>query len=321
MNLPQNFFTRLTLSDLFDRTARLTGRVFRRGAVLGVITMLPVGMVLGFAMREIFAALADTIHRTSLMTEPSASAFVPLLYGMMEFGVALVVFVLGTIILDASVIDLVDSEMHAEERSWQDAFAHGWHLAFRILAQKFAMLMVIFAFTSFAAVASVLMGKAWPIAVLLIIGAGIWLAWLFISWTFGSQAVVCEGTGAVRGLVRSRMLVRGNWWRVFGILFLFTVLAQFAMMILTSPLQGMALSSILPDLLNNEKNMLMNQGDSASIESLLVQLSSVGWKIGMLQAVSAMLTGIVGAVYATLVYYDLRAQQGEFDSASTDEPA
>ena len=139
MNLPQNFFTRLSLPDLFDRTARLTGRVFRRSAILGVITMLPVGIMLGFAMREIFAAIADTIHRTSLMTEPSPSAFVPLLYGMMEFGVALVVFVLGTIILDASVIDLVDSEMHAEERSWQDAFAHGWHRAFRIGAILWAI--------------------------------------------------------------------------------------------------------------------------------------------------------------------------------------
>ena len=43
---------------------------------------------------------------------------------------------------------------------------------------------------------------------------GIWLA---VVLYFASQAVVAEGRPPIEALRRSRELVRGQWWRVFGI--------------------------------------------------------------------------------------------------------
>jgi hypothetical protein len=49
---------------------------------------------------------------------------------------------------------------------------------------------------------------------------GIWLA---VALYFASQAVVAEGRSPVDALRRSRELVRGEWWRVFGIGVVFSV--------------------------------------------------------------------------------------------------
>jgi hypothetical protein len=50
---------------------------------------------------------------------------------------------------------------------------------------------------------------------------GIWLA---VVLYFASQAVVAEGHSPMDALVRSRELVRGQWWRVFGIGIVFSVM-------------------------------------------------------------------------------------------------
>ena len=48
---------------------------------------------------------------------------------------------------------------------------------------------------------------------------GIPFAIYFVTrWGFYAQAVLIEGTSATNALKRSRELVRGTWWRVFGIM-------------------------------------------------------------------------------------------------------
>lgn len=44
-----------------------------------------------------------------------------------------------------------------------------------------------------------------------------WILFLVVSLWFYPQAIIIEGRGPVSALLRSRKLVKGNWWRVFGI--------------------------------------------------------------------------------------------------------
>ena len=55
---------------------------------------------------------------------------------------------------------------------------------------------------------------------------GIPFAIYFVArWGFYGQAVLIEGTSATRGLRRSSELVKGTWWRVFGIVLAILLLA------------------------------------------------------------------------------------------------
>jgi hypothetical protein len=72
-----------------------------------------------------------------------------------------------------------------------------------------------------AVLAAVILGGLATVAGLIcFLIPGIWLA---VALYFASQAVVAEGRPPIDALRRSRDLVRGEWWRVFGIGVLFTV--------------------------------------------------------------------------------------------------
>lgn len=66
---------------------------------------------------------------------------------------------------------------------------------------------------------------------------GIWLA---VSWEFAAQSVVVEGCRGTAALRRSFELVRGRWWRVFGIIFLLSLMARAASAVLSLPLDALA---------------------------------------------------------------------------------
>ena len=81
--------------------------------------------------------------------------------------------------------------------------------------------------------------------ILMIIVIGIPLFFfLLVIWSFATHAVVIENRGVFNALGRSRELVRGNWWRVFGIGLVF-MLIVFAVVLL------IVLVSIIIDLLFN----------------------------------------------------------------------
>jgi hypothetical protein len=73
--------------------------------------------------------------------------------------------------------------------------------------------------------AIVLGGLATAAGFILLIIPGIWLA---VSLYFASQAVVAEDRSPVEALRRSRDLVRGQWWRMFGIGVFFSIVVGVA---------------------------------------------------------------------------------------------
>jgi hypothetical protein len=104
---------------------------------------------------------------------------------------------------------------------------------------------------------------------------GIWLA---VSLYFASQAVVAEGRSPVDALRRSRDLVKGQWWRVFGIGLFFSVVIGVISGVVTAGADAIAQSS------------------DRQVFSLLGSMFADGFAIGYT------------AVAATLVFFDLRVR-------------
>lgn len=61
--------------------------------------------------------------------------------------------------------------------------------------------------------------------------------YLWARWFLAAQAVVAERLGPIEGLGRSAELVRGQWWRIFGIALVITLLAVIVAALLVIPLQ------------------------------------------------------------------------------------
>ncbi len=112
---------------------------------------------------------------------------------------------------------------------------------------------------------------------LLLIIPGIYLA---IRWYFVTQAVVVEGARGTKALSRSGDLVRGNWWRVLGI-----VLVAGLIMVVPALTIGLPL------------DLAAESADRAAL-SLLGTI------------VSETIVAPFNALVVTLLYFDLRARAG-----------
>ncbi len=118
-------------------------------------------------------------------------------------------------------------------------------------------------------------------AILMLIVIGIPLFFfLLVIWSFATHAVVIENKGVFAALGRSRELVRGNWWRVFGIGLVF-VLITIALVV------PVIVLSIIVELLFNPSLLVFN----------------------IISAVTAALLVPLWQVVGTLLYIDLRVRK------------
>jgi len=103
--------------------------------------------------------------------------------------------------------------------------------------------------------------------------------YLFVRWYFVPQAVVLEGAQGANALRASGRLVEGSWWRTLGLILLVNVLALMVAVVLGAPFTAAA--------------------DSAdrAIWSLIGQI------------VASTVAQPFGALYSTLLYFDLRERR------------
>ena len=103
------------------------------------------------------------------------------------------------------------------------------------------------------------------------------LFYIAVAWFFYVQAIMLEGVRPIHALGRSRELVRGSWWRVFGIGIVFVLLLVAIFIVASVP--GVILAALNEEL-----------GD-------------------ILLFVASLLITPLGYVGATLVYFDLRVRK------------
>lgn len=105
--------------------------------------------------------------------------------------------------------------------------------------------------------------------------------YLFVRWYFVPQAVVLEGSQGANALRASGRLVEGSWWRTLGLIVLVNLLALLASIVLVAPFTAAA--------------------DSAD--------RAIWALIG--QIVASAVAQPFGALYSTLLYFDLRQRGRE----------
>lgn len=137
----------------------------------------------------------------------------------------------------------------------------------------------------------VLIGVSFLSAILVLIGLifilipGIYIA---VRFTVASQAAVLERQGVTDSLRRSWNLVQGNWWRVFGIVLVVTILVG-----VLETLAGRLVGAVAGDVLGT--------GLSTAVVGILIQP--------------------IQAIALTLLYYDLRIRKEGGTAPGSSEPS
>jgi hypothetical protein len=120
-----------------------------------------------------------------------------------------------------------------------------------------------------------------------------WL-WAAVLWSMAFPVLIIEGGGIMRALSRSRQLVRGTWWRVFGILALIWIISAF-------------ISFGIAAIGGTVAALLIVAGDSTPVEvaSLILRL--------LFNVAAQALSQPFVVAGMVLLYYDLRVRKEGLD--------
>ncbi|MEU7137549.1 glycerophosphoryl diester phosphodiesterase membrane domain-containing protein [Streptomyces sp. NPDC046261] len=96
-------------------------------------------------------------------------------------------------------------------------------------------------------------------------------AWVWIRYSLAAPALILEKQGVIAAMRRSGKLVRGSWWRIFGIQLLATLLVFMVSAIVEIPANVIELimSGGSPDAVPTDWPSLITSGISATISSAL----------------------------------------------------
>jgi len=129
--------------------------------------------------------------------------------------------------------------------------------------------------------------------VLLLITIVGWI-WAGVLWSMAFPILVLEEGGVMRALARSRQLVRGSWWRVFGILLLIWLISLFISLVVGT-IGGLVSGALL----------IAGPGPAVGVARLVVQL--------VFNVAAQALTQPFDVAGLVLIYYDLRVRKEGLD--------
>ncbi len=252
-----------SLGGLLDETFTIYFRHFWRLAKLAALVQVPAGIV-SILLLELFDGPAVTEAMAFIV-----AAFVGVFGAVFLFGAGATAvgqhYVTGDIVLGSCY-----------QRAWWKV------LSLAVIAIVAVLFLVV------APMATLVTDKTWVVgaAALILIPAFI----LLIYWSLAVQAVVVEGFSPVDALRRSTILIKGNWWRIFGITVVLGLIATGLRIVATIPfaLAAMAVS-----------------GEPASNAA------------GSILSLGGVIVGVfvlpVLFIAVTLVYYDVRIRKEQFD--------
>ncbi|MFS8199485.1 hypothetical protein ACLVWQ_12440 [Streptomyces sp. CWNU-52B] len=269
---------------------------------VAVVTQIVVILLQGF--------LLDDSGSADVLEDPDATAGEltrALGDTLLSSGVILLITLLGTIVATALLTTVTSRAVLGKPVTTAEAWRDARPQLLRLFGLTFLLPLIAVAITAVGILPGVLVGLAGggdggvALAALGGLAAAFVALWAMIRLSLASPALMLEKQGVLKSLSRSAKLVRGSWWRVFGIQLLATIIANILASIIVIPFAVLA-SALGGDGISG---LLDTGGGDLGWTFLIV--SGVGSVIG------SMLTFPITAGVGVLLYIDQRIRREALD--------
>lgn len=268
---------------------------------VAVITEIVAVLLQGFVLAD--STSVDTLNDTSASLDELSSAMGDALLGS---GAIYVISLIGTVIATALLTTVTSRAVLGKPvtigEAWRDARPRVPKLFGLILL----LLLTVVAVVAVGIAPGILVALSGSedggaaLAVLGGLGASIVALWLMISFSLASPALMLEKQSIVKSISRSTKLVRGSWWRVFGIQLLAAIIAGIVASIVVVPFTFIAAA-------------LTGDGISGLIDGT----GGFGWTFlivsGVGSVIGSTLTFPITAGVTVLLYIDQRIRREALD--------
>jgi|SRR5690554_850131 len=307
----------MDLGDIFSNTFKLIGQTFSRNLIIAAAFIIPTGIIMAYTMDYFFSDLMEFVRISTEFTEEEIKAQIisKLISNFILVSIAFIIFLLGhlaaligvTKISWGSINDIRISLGEAFNKIFSDTY---WRSVGQILLMSLALYACVT-----AGIVIIILGSTSDITILKIIGAfgiiaGILLMlYLIFRWYFAFTAIVCEDKKVIESFSKSSMLVEGEWWRTFGIVILFSILIDFAVSIISTPVYFIAMWDFFSLYFQMLAGDYINENDP---EIIFNMLESFGFSIGVVVLVSTLLETLVAPVFNVVYYADLKIRKNDY---------
>ncbi len=277
------------VGDILDETFQLYRANF--GLFVATVAVVQViSAVLTIVLGVIFVAStlgSLTSFAQTYSTDPNAALneFGSIAGGLITYG--LLIFLISTILTalqNAALAVSISNRYLGRTTSVGEAYRVSFaRLGSLVAAQLWIIVRAILAVIAYFIILAIVAGVLGPrLSALLGIVSGLFFIYFGISWALTTQVVMLDNMGGFAATGRSRSLVRGYWWKSFGVI-LVTVVLVWIIKLILSRITGTVSSG------------------SGIVVSGIVNLI-IGVLLAPIQSISL-----------TLLFYDLKIRKEAFD--------
>lgn len=305
----------MNLGDIFDRLFKLIGKTAIRNLIIASIILVPATIIFTYGMNDFFSVISQSIRETEFHNQLSNGYFFNLFKGLSFFAVTYAIFTLAFLAAMVGATIVGCAEMSNQPIGWSEALNRTFSIRLlRVYGQKILEYLALgFLFIVPLFIIAVGAGEksigVTLFGVMLSLVATVLATYLWVRWAFALPAIAWEDAGVIQSFARSSSLVKDYWWRTFGIILLLNLIAQFAISIVTTPIQFVALWGFFSKYFTMIGSISEGAMDSFEILELF---GSLGIGMGIVVFVSYLLMVLVVPLITVVMYFDLRARKNEF---------
>ncbi|MCM2414822.1 hypothetical protein LNW71_25830 [Streptomyces sp. RKAG290] len=305
----------MRLGDIFNGAFATVGRYWKQLLGIGAAAYGGALAVLAAAVAIAYSATGDHLDRLFALSSDENAASDDWIPVVVAFGaiavVGLVTVVLATALMYAAVPAVLQEAVLGRPAGFSDIWRRAWARVPAVIATVFltwliALVPILLAWAGFIAfvIGVVTMADDDGSIALVVIGVLGALAttplavWLWVKFSLAPSAVVFENQGPIAAMRRSSQLMRGDWWRIFGITLLAGAVAGTASYVIQLPFSLLGMFS----------GMLGSANLSDDPNPASVALAMSGYLVAVMvgQLISQLIVATFPPLVTGLLYVDRR---------------
>ncbi|TQK43744.1 hypothetical protein FBY35_5219 [Streptomyces sp. SLBN-118] len=303
----------LGLSDVLGGAFSTIGRYWKQLFGIAATVYGAAAAAFAVALATTYAVVGDhlrAIYDATSAEPPEWDDIGPLLLAFLAvWGVGMITFLLATAMVYASVPAVLQDAVLGRPTTfgvvWRRAAAHVPAVIGTVFLIGLVTLVPLALFlTAFVGLMIALLAAGNgplivpPLAFLGALATAPLAVWLWVKFSLAPAAAVFEGQGALAAMRRSSKLVRGDWWRIFGITLLTGIMAAVAAYVVQLPLSFI---QMLPGMIGSS-----DLGSDPSGSQVMVYLGGAILLGLVSQLIGQVLVAPFPQLIASLLYVDRR---------------
>jgi len=318
-----NYTQPILLGDIFDRTFKLIGKTFSRIIIVGPILIIPGSLLLVVGLDWLYSTLGDFIQLEREGTRVGFEQAMQIAAGVFILIPGIFIFAIAITGARVAAITIVCSEIAEKAITWKDALSQAfqkkvWKALGQLILES---LLYIGIFVVWGIIIAVVAAASLKLGVVLmmilffsIFGVIMYCA---VRWFLTTQVIVWEDSKIMNSFSRSAALVSNHWWRSLGIIILFSLLLSFAESLITTPMMFITMWKSLGAYF---QEVGVSGAEHIDPEVVGKMMSSLGFTVGVAILFSSIFRLLIEPAYRSVMYFDLRARQGEFTEKESPRP-